>query len=310
MLILGIDTSNYTTSCALYDSEKRTVLQKKKLLPVKAGEKGIRQSDAVFHHTVQLPSLMQELFDTEAEISAIGVSERPRDAEGSYMPCFLVGLGTARSVGSATGKPVHTFSHQSGHIMAALYSANALELVNEEFIAFHVSGGTTEALLVSPNEKRGFSVKLIGGTSDLNAGQAVDRAGVMMGLAFPCGKELEALALKSETAFNPKISVNGGECSFSGLENQCRDKLSHGVPNEAVARYCLDYIGKTLEKLTEYALKEYGEHPVIFAGGVSSNSIIRERLKKKFGAKFASPEFSCDNAAGAALLAALSEGCL
>ena len=161
MLILGIDTSNYTTSCALFDSEKRTVAQRKRLLPVKAGEKGLRQSDAVFHHTVQLPQLMEELFDGAGDIAAVGVSEKPRDAEGSYMPCFLVGVNSARCVGAAAGKPVHAFSHQAGHIMAALWSAGALELIDREFIAFHVSGGTTEMLLVSPDEQRGFAVRLI-----------------------------------------------------------------------------------------------------------------------------------------------------
>ncbi|MEE0980641.1 MAG: peptidase M22, partial [Acutalibacteraceae bacterium] len=59
---LGIDTSNYTTSCAVYDDVSDTVVQKKKLLPVKQGELGLRQSDAVFHHTVQLPDLIKELF--------------------------------------------------------------------------------------------------------------------------------------------------------------------------------------------------------------------------------------------------------
>lgn len=310
MLILGIDTSNYTTSCALFDSERRTVAQRKRLLPVKAGEKGLRQSDAVFHHTVQLPQLMEELLGGAGGISAVGVSEKPRDAEGSYMPCFLVGLNAARCIGAAVDKPVYTFSHQAGHIMAALWSANALELISREFIAFHVSGGTTEMLLVSPDAERGFAVQLIGGTADLNAGQAVDRAGVMMGLPFPCGKGLEALALKSEKTFNPKISVGGGKCSLSGLENQCRDRLGRGEPHEEVARFCLDFIGKTLEKLAEYALAEYGGHPIVFAGGVASNSIIRARLSAKFGARFAEPDFSCDNAAGAALLAALREGCL
>ena len=310
MLILGIDTSNYTTSCALFDSEKRMVAQRKRLLPVKAGEKGLRQSDAVFHHTVQLPQLMEELFDGAGDIAAVGVSEKPRDAEGSYMPCFLVGVNSARCVGAAAGKPVHAFSHQAGHIMAALWSAGALELIDREFIAFHVSGGTTEMLLVSPDEQRGFAVRLIGGTGDLNAGQAVDRAGVMMGLPFPCGKGLEALALRSEKTFNPKVSVSGGTCSLSGLENQCRDRLSKGEPHEDVARYCLDFIGKTLEKLAEYALAEHGSLPIVFAGGVASNSIIRARLTAKFGARFAEPEFSCDNAAGVALLAALREGCL
>ncbi len=165
-------------------------------------------------------------------------------------------------------------------------------------------------LLVSPDEQRGFAVRLIGGTGDLNAGQAVDRAGVMMGLPFPCGKGLEALALGSEKTFNPKVSVSGGTCSLSGLENQCRDRLSKGEPHEEVARYCLDFIGKTLEKLAEYALAEHGSLPIVFAGGVASNSIIRARLTAKFGARFAEPEFSCDNAAGVALLASLREGCL
>lgn len=132
----------------------------------------------------------------------------------------------------------------------------------------------------------------------------------MMGLPFPCGKGLEALALGSEKTFNPKVSVSGGTCSLSGLENQCRDRLSKGEPHEEVARYCLDFIGKALEKLAEYALAEHGSLPIVFAGGVASNSIIRARLKAKFGARFAEPEFSCDNAAGIALLAALKEGCL
>ncbi len=310
MITLGIDTSNYTTSCALYDSEKKTVFQKKQLLPVKDGEKGIRQSDAVFHHTVQLQRLMEELFAVPTEISAIGVSDRPRDVQGSYMPCFLTGLGAAKCIGSVTDKPVYTFSHQAGHMAAALYSANALELMNKEFIAFHVSGGTTEMLLASPNAERGFAVRIIGGTGDLNAGQAIDRAGVMMGLRFPCGKELEALALDSAESFNPKISIKDGECSFSGLENQCKQKLMQGVPKSEIARYCFDYIGKTLEKLTEYAFSQYGEMPVVFAGGVSSNSIIKARITSKFNAEFACADFSCDNAAGTALLAAFREGVL
>ena len=68
---LGIDTSNYTTSCALYNSDTDTVVHRKKLLPVKKGELGLRQSDAVFHHTVQLPELMRELFDGfDGEIAA------------------------------------------------------------------------------------------------------------------------------------------------------------------------------------------------------------------------------------------------
>ncbi len=306
MLTLGIDTSNYTTSCALYDSESGEVIQQKLLLPVKEGEKGLRQSDAVFHHTARLYPLVEELFGgVKTEIDAIGVSEKPRDAEGSYMPCFLVGVNAARCIAAAMNKPLYGFSHQAGHIMAALYSANKTELADKQFIAFHVSGGTTEMLLVSPSAERAFEIEIIGETLDLNGGQAVDRAGVMLGLKFPCGKELEKLALKSEKTFNPKVCVKDGSCSLSGLENQCAAMHKKGESAEDIARFCLDFIGKTIEKMTEYAVSEYGNLPLVYAGGVMSNSIIRNRIESKFNAVFAKPDFSCDNAAGTAVLAAM-----
>lgn len=306
MRVLGIDTSNYTTSVAVYDSDKDVVLQKKLLLPVKEGEKGLRQSDAVFHHTARLYPLVQELFEEYGgEIDAIGVSERPRSIEGSYMPCFLVGLNAAKCIGAAMRRPVFGFSHQDGHIAAALYSSGKLNLINEKFIAFHISGGTSEMLLVTPDSEGAFDVKIIGNTLDLNCGQAVDRAGVMMGLSFPCGKELERLALQSSEKYNPKISVKGGDCSLSGIENQCRKMLDSGEKKENVARYCIDFVGKTIEKMTDYAVSEYGSLPLIYAGGVMSNTIIKERICGRFDAHFAAPEFSCDNAAGIAVLTAL-----
>lgn len=306
MRTLGIDTSNYTTSVCVYDSENGIMLQKKLLLPVKEGEKGLRQSDAVFHHTSRLYPLMQEAFDEfGGEIDAIGVSEKPRDAAGSYMPCFLVGVNAAKCIGAVTGKPVYGFSHQSGHIAAALYSCGKTELMKEKFIAFHVSGGTSEMLLVTPDDERTFCVKIIGETLDLNCGQAVDRCGVMMGLRFPCGKELEKLALESDKKYNPKVCVKDGNCSLSGLENQCKKMLDNGENHRDVARYCLDFICKTLEKMTEYAISEYGSLPLVFAGGVMSNSIIRKKIQNRFDASFAEPDFSCDNAAGTALLASM-----
>lgn len=309
MRTLGIDTSNYTTSVCIYDSENGIMLKKKLLLPVKEGEKGLRQSDAVFHHTSRLYPLVQEAFgEYGGEIDAIGVSEKPRDAEGSYMPCFLVGVNAANCIGAASGKKVYHFSHQSGHIAAALFSCGKIELMNKKFIAFHISGGTSEMLLVSPDTEKIFKVEIIGETLDLNCGQAVDRCGVMMGLRFPCGKELEKLALLSEESYNPKVCVKNGNCSLSGLENQCKKMISDNCKFEDVSRYCLDFISKTIEKMTEYAVSEYGELPLVFAGGVMSNSIIREKIQRRFNASFAEPDFSCDNAAGIALLAALKEG--
>lgn len=305
MRTLGIDTSNYTTSVAIYDSDSGEILQRKKLLPVKSGERGLRQSDAVFHHTAQLAPLLEELLaEAGTELSALGASEKPRNAVGSYMPCFTVGVNTARCICSVRSLPLFGFSHQCGHIAAALWSAGKYdELSRRKFIAFHVSGGTTEMLLVSPDENDIFDIKIIGKTLDLNAGQAVDRVGLMLSLDFPCGAALERLALQGERVCRPKVFVKNGDCSLSGLENKCAQLLSNGESRENTARFCIDYIAEALDKMTEYALGEYGELPLVYAGGVMSNSIIRERFFDKYGGFFAKPEFSCDNAAGTALMA-------
>ena len=305
---LGIDTSNYTTSVAVFDSCDKSVLQCKRLLPVKSGEKGLRQSDAVFHHTVQLPEVLTQLYDSfDTEISAVGVSSKPRDVEGSYMPCFLVGKNVATAVSLTNRINLHQFSHQAGHIMAALYSCGRLDLVNEEFIAFHLSGGTTEAVLVKPDDDTVFKCEIIAKTLDLNAGQAIDRVGVMLGLDFPCGKELEKMALKSDKKFNIKPSLKGLDCNLSGIENKCKVMLSKGERQEDISLYCIEYIKSTLSEMTIKIIEKYGQKPLVYAGGVMSNSIIRKYIEEKFDGKFASSEFSCDNAAGIALLTAYKE---
>lgn len=302
---LGIDTSNYTTSAAIFSGGK--IWQNKKLLPVKKGELGLRQSDAVFHHVQQLPEVLEPVLSCSGKISAVGVSARPRDAEGSYMPCFTAGVGTARALSQALRVPLRLFSHQAGHIAAALYSANQLDLLNKRFLAFHVSGGTTEAVLVEPDAERILRVQIAASSLDLKGGQAVDRVGAMLGLGFPAGRELERLALKSAAHYSPKPSMKGCDCSLSGLENKCRDMLGRGEAKEDVARFCLDYLGASLDAMCAALLQEYGSLPVLFAGGVMSNTILRDKLEQKYGACFAEPEYSSDNAAGIAVLTALLE---
>lgn len=302
---LGIDTSNYTTSAALFDSEANTIIQSKKLLPVKAGELGLRQSDAVFAHVKQLGDMVQNVFaEYGGKITAIGVSTRPRDIDGSYMPCFLVGEMAANCLGAALKVPVLPFAHQQGHVAAALYSAGRLDLFRERFIAFHLSGGTTEALLVEPSAERIIRCTKIGGSMDLKAGQAVDRIGVMLGLSFPAGKYLEELALKSDRKFKIKPVMKGTECCLSGIENKCRKMLENGEKPEDIALFCLKSVEAALCGMTDAMLSEYGKLPLVYAGGVMSNCIIRNTIENKYGGIFAKPEFSSDNAAGIAVLAA------
>lgn len=299
---LGFDTSNYTTSVAFFDGIN--MLQRKRLLPVKSGERGIRQSDAVFHHTKAYPELLSDLLNESGNsISAVGASVTPTTQKGSYMPCFLVGEGAAQSVSGALGVPLYRFSHQQGHIAAALFSAGKTELLNERFFAFHVSGGTTDLVLCEPDDKCIFTVKPVASSSDLKAGQAVDRIGVKMGFDFPAGQAVENCALKSQRTFKNKIKLQDGFCSLSGLENKCLKMLDDGEAPEDTAKFLLSYIADAVTAMTLDAFGKYGNLPVVYAGGVMSNSIIRRIITSRYEAFFAEPAFSCDNAAGIAYLA-------
>ena len=306
-VFLGIDTSNYTTSLALYDNESKSDISVRKLLPVKEGELGIRQSDAVFHHNRQLPVLFREIMDkNNVAITAIGVSEKPRPIEGSYMPCFTVGTGYANVLGKALSVPVYTFTHQHGHIVSALYSVGRLDLMGKPFITFHISGGTTEALLVDKD----FNITLVAKTLDLNAGQAVDRTGVMLGMKFPCGGELDSLSVKCDTKFNIRTSLKGLDCSLSGVENKVKAMIEKGCEKEDAAKFVMDYISKTVLDMTDRIIEEYGVMPVVFSGGVSGSEILRKTMKSKYSCYFPEKEYGCDNASGVAVFAKLkSELC-
>ncbi len=302
---LGIDTSNYRTSVAVCDENGEVVRQVRRLLPVKSGELGLRQSEALFEHTKALPEIMSEL--GAFSLSAVGYSAKPRDIVGSYMPCFLAGKSLAEGIAAINGVKAYPFSHQAGHIKAAAYSCKNVELKNGDFfditenggrfIAFHLSGGTTEALLYDNG-----NVSILGQTLDLNAGQAVDRAGVMLGLSFPCGEELERLAEGVPRVKGIKISVKGFDCNLAGLENNVARLYEKGEQKEYIAAYTLDFILKTVDKMTENILGEYGELPILYAGGVASCKRIANALTEKYECGFAKPCFSGDNAAGIALL--------
>lgn len=310
---LGFDTSNYTTSVALYNSDSNKIEHRKKLLPVKKGERGIRQSDAVFHHNVALPMLSQDLFSNTTfnePIKAVGVSDKPRNVEGSYMPCFLAGVSVAQTLASANKIDCMRFSHQQGHIISALYSANKLDFINQKFIAFHLSGGTTEILLVTPSAENIIDTQIIAQSSDLKAGQAIDRVGVMLGLDFPAGMEMDKLACTSDKQYKIKPSVKGLDCSFSGIENKCKEMKNCGYKSEDIAKYCIEYIYSSLDLITSKLVEKYKDIPLVFSGGVMSNTIIRQRFEEKYNAYFAAPEFSSDNAAGIAILTSIKDNLL
>ncbi len=315
-LFLGFDTSNYTTSSAIFSEDPGGfVLNYKKLLPVAEGERGLRQSEAVFSHIKATgdasEAIRAALGNTgdSSVIRAVACSTAPRSADGSYMPCFLVGEALASSVSATLGVPLFKVSHQDGHIAAAVYSASRLYSFDAEgflsrpFISFHVSGGTFDVLKVSPSTapERIFDVSRIGGSLDASAGQIIDRVGVRMGLRFPCGAEIDSLALSFEgSPRKDGLSVHGTDCNMSGLENRSLRLLESGADRAEVSAYILNFIAEVVEKLTENAT-DPENLPVIYAGGVMSSSYIKNRLGDR--GYFASPDLSSDNAAGVAFLA-------
>ncbi len=301
MSVIGIDTSNYTTSIAFYDGVGGENCSK--LLPVKQGELGLRQSDAVFAHIKSLPELSGRLFShvQKQEIKAIGVSTRPRAVEGSYMPCFMVGYSHAKMLSELLKVPLVEVSHQQGHVAASLWSAGRLELMDQPHLAWHLSGGTTELLLVEPEGKNVICTK-IGGTTDISAGQLIDRTGQLLQLPFPSGKHLDALSQGAEKSDVFHVKCRNMEFSLSGLQNKVQQYHESNGNGTETAAYALRCVAKAVCLATEQALKEYPEFPVVFSGGVASNSMLRH-VMAPLNPIFSQPQFSTDNAMGVAVLA-------
>ena len=298
MSVIGFDTSNYTTSIAYFDGTQGVNCSQ--LLPVKQGELGLRQSDAVFHHTKSLPELSGRLFShfqTDA-ICAVGVSTRPRAVEGSYMPCFMVGYSHAKLLSDALHVPLFEVSHQQGHVAASLWSAGRLDLMDKPHLAWHLSGGTTELLLVEPDGKN-VKCSKIGGTTDISAGQLIDRTGVMLGLPFPAGKHLDLLSKDAKGREVFKVKCSGTEFSLSGVQNKVQQ--FHNGKDAETAAYALRCVAYAVYKATENALKLYPGFEVVFSGGVASNSMLRE-LTEDLNPVFCEPQYSTDNALGVAVL--------
>lgn len=299
--VIGIDTSNYTTSIAFFDGNGGENCSK--LLPVKQGELGLRQSDAVFAHIKSLPELSGRLFShIQAEkIAAVGVSTRPRAVEGSYMPCFMVGYSHAKLLADALNVPLIEVSHQQGHVAASLWSSNHMELLSQLHLAWHLSGGTTELLLVEPEGKNVTCTK-IGGTSDISAGQLIDRTGQLLELPFPSGKHLDLLSREASGKDLFRVKCKEMTFSLSGVQNKIQQyHAQNGIPAETAA-YALRCVASAVFQATQQALSHYPGLPVVFSGGVASNSMLRQVLEPLHPI-FAPPQYSTDNAMGVAVLA-------
>ncbi|HJV44453.1 MAG TPA: O-sialoglycoprotein endopeptidase [Bacillota bacterium] len=305
-LLLGVDTSNYRTSLCLIDDQGNVVSEQKQLLTVKQGERGLRQSDAVFQHMIRLPELASKLFYS-GTLSAVAVSTRPRPIEGSYMPVFKAGESWAKGIALFMNIPLFETSHQEMHIAAGEYSSHSRPQ-GEEFLAVHLSGGTSE-ILHCKRTGQGYQMKLLGGTRDLHAGQLIDRIGVALGLPFPAGPYLEKLA---DTVQDDvlRVPTTTREYSFhlSGAETALLRMIAEGKESPAaIARATEQCIAGSLEKVIRYATQQGYPKEILIVGGVAANSYIKKRLKHRLEHRavgcslyFADIAYSGDNAFGVA----------
>ena len=308
-VVIGFDTSNYRTSVAAVTLDGEILVNHRELLPVSNGERGLRQSDAVFAHIRQLRHSEEALRASLGgrRIAAVAASTRPRDGEESYMPVFQVGFTAGSLLAAALSVPFYETTHQRGHLAAAM-AGTALE--NEDrLLAVHLSGGTTD-LLVMDSEK----VEQIGGRADLHAGQLVDRAGVAMGLPFPSGEELEKLAVRGKSEGLLGCSLDKGDltCHLSGAETKVQQWIQAGTMlREDIAREIYDLLARTLTRMLKAGAEKTGLKKALITGGVAASALLRqlleERRLKTRGCPeivFGKPEMSGDNAVGVALIGA------
>ncbi len=297
MLFLGVDTSCYTTSAALMDETGKVLHDARLPLAVEKDKRGLRQSEMVFMHVKNLPAVFP---DKLPPLAAVGASVRPCDFAGSYMPVFKVSEGFGRVAASSAGAYFYAFTHQQGHIGAALlgFSPNSLP---EEMLALHVSGGTTDVLKIRLKKGYPEEILLLGSASDITAGQFIDRVGVKLGCSFPAGNELSALAEKGMPD-RLSVSVKEFSASFSGAETAMAKKIDGGMRKEDCAATVLDAAARTLLKLIENDCEKL---PVLLFGGVMRSGYIRGFLKNFLGerAYLADADYASDNACGLAYLA-------
>lgn len=301
-VVLGIDTSCYTTSLALLDIDSDNISMARRILSVAAGKQGLRQSEMVFAHTKNLPELIGQLAFNDVQILGIGVSVCPRAQADSYMPAFLTGKGLACSLAQILHVPLFELSHQENHMYAGLFSSKMPAC--ERFIFVHISGGTTEIILVDNGVHT-----LLSGTKDISAGQFVDRIGVRLDLNFPAGPALEELATSGQINIELPVAVQKGHISFAGPCSAAMRLLDNcDMPAADMALAVQQCIAVSLFRSIRYFAKEQQIHNVLVVGGVASNKYIKQYLqgnllKIHIQAYFAEPDYSADNALGCAVFA-------
>jgi N6-L-threonylcarbamoyladenine synthase len=307
MLVLGIETSCDETAVALYDGEKGLVANR-----VFSQVELHRRHGGVVPELASRDHIERLLPMVEAAIAESGIALQAIDgiaytAGPGLIGALLVGACLARALGYARGVPVIGVHHLEGHLLAPALEPGAPDF---PFVALQVSGGHT--LLV---EVRGVGrYRILGETQDDAAGEAFDKTAKLLGLGYPGGPALAALAEQGRAGVfefpRPMLDRPGLDFSFSGLKTAVvvavRGRELDDAARADVARGFEDAIVDTLVTKSLRALRATGLDALVVAGGVGANRRLRGTLTRKVAdaggrAFFPRPEFCTDNAAMIAL---------
>jgi len=315
MKVLGIESSCDETGVAVYDTAlngpdallAHTVYSQ---IALHAQYGGVVPELASRDHVRKtLPLIRQTLADAGIaveQIDAVAYTAGP-----GLVGALMVGAGVARSMAWALDVPAIGVHHMEGHLLAPLMDADPPE---PPFVALLVSGGHTQLVAVD----RIGQYRLLGETLDDAAGEAFDKTAKMMGLPYPGGPQLAALAETGTPGTyrfaRPMTDRPGLDFSFSGLKTQVllawRNSDQSQATRADIARGFEDAVVDTLAIKCERALDAAGCDTLIVAGGVGANTRLRARLQamaQKRGGRvcFPPPALCTDNGAMIAFAGAL-----
>jgi N6-L-threonylcarbamoyladenine synthase len=302
MIVLGIETSCDETGVALYHSEQELLSDLLySQIDLHRDYGGVVPELASRDHIRKLaPMIRQALKDSgrnQHDIDGVAYTAGP-----GLIGALLVGAATARSLAWAWQVPAVAVHHMEGHLLAPMLEPEPPQF---PFVALLISGGHTQLVEVEGIGR----YRILGESLDDAAGEAFDKTAKMLGLSYPGGPKLSALAVEGHARFTfprPMTDRPGLDFSFSGLKTFTLNTLQASTQSEQdkadIARAFQEAVADTLTIKCRRALQQTGLKTLVVAGGVSANTQIRASLsamaaREKAAIYFPRPEFCTDNGA-------------
>lgn len=307
MRVLGIETSCDETGVAVYDTERGLLAHAlHSQVDLHAEYGGVVPELASRDHVRRtLPLLERVLRDAQsapAAIDAVAYTAGP-----GLVGALMVGATLARGLAAGWGVPALGVHHMEGHLLAPMLEATAPDF---PFVALLVSGGHTQLVRVDAIG----AYRLLGESVDDAAGEAFDKVAKMLGLSYPGGPQVAALAADGDpqrfTFPRPMVNRQGLDFSFSGLKTHtlttiracAGDGELSGRARADIARAFEEAVVDTLVIKCRRALEQEGLATLVVAGGVSANRRLRARMADSLGARqaqvfYPAPAFCTDNGA-------------